>query len=265
MNADCTIMKKAEIKNSYVLRDIIPKPKDVSDDLYNLFYKIVTTIPIITHKLREKYGEDVPIEISHFPAYIFEDVIQNAEKDIGYLYARAMRMDTKKPFFFSVKELFFVIMLELGISFYEESSKSIISRIVLVSPLDPENFICITPSDIRLSALLKHFYFNSNSYSLNNDDFISICLTPNNRWYYYMVAVLAKHLSVNNMLSIDYDEFYIDEYITPCDTIGLHKHKDSGIYFNNRWNFDNAFFQTKEKNKLTAVLSYVKFKMQFKH
>ena len=165
----------------------------------------------------------------------------------------------------TIKELFFIVILELGIYFKRASSYSRLEKILYGSPREIYPGILQQASEVRLSTLLKHYY-DGDSYSISQNSFNKICLTDKNAKYYFLVSVMSNFLLRKDMLSIDYvefDDFYEGEMIIkPFDLTKLHK--NNGVYYNNRWATANSYEKIPAKNMLMAVLSYVKLKMGYK-
>lgn len=256
-NISPPVVLKNEINyNCFTLKKKIDCPKDMDENLFKCFRYILETIPRMVSKIDM---DTTPLEVMDIPYDKIRMISYFSEDEIGDLYRMACYEDIPENICLNIKELFFITILELGISFKEEESKLYLTTILFSQSIENEDGTLRDAREIRLSTLLKHYY-EGDSYSIRNPFRGRVILSKYNSKYYFLVSLLANFLLSNGMLSIDYDEFYSkvngEDFIKPLDLFCLHLNND--IYYNNFWTTGKEF---PNKNMLMAVLSYIKFKL----
>jgi len=250
------VLKNEKNYNCFIMKKKIDCPKDVSMDLFRCFRYIIETIP---KTVAEINMDESPLEIKDIPYDKIRMISYFSEDEIGDLYAMSSYEELPYNFSLSIKELFFITILELGISFKEPESHAYILTVLFGHPVENENGQLRDAKEIRLSTLLKHYY-EGDSYSIRTSFRGNVVLTKSNSKYYFLVALLANFLNSYCMLSVDYNEFYDkvgdEDFIKPLDLFNLHF--KNGVYYNNFWTTCKEY---PNKNMLMAVLSYIKFKM----
>lgn len=248
----------------YVQRVRVSKPPSISRELYNCFYYIVEEFTDAVIELRSTSNLKIPIEVEDVPDQDIDTISIFSEREVGELYCMATPGMENKKISIKIKEVFILIILELGISFKRAESYFKLEKVIMGFSGDENLEIA---SDICLSTLLKHYYDGKEEgkyFNLSNEKYNRIALTSTNCNYFFYVATMANFLARKSALIIDYEEFNEigkegQLIVQNFDLKNLHKSGD--IFYNNKWPSHEKFTNNAKRNMLMAVLSYLKFKM----
>ena len=139
-HTDNDLFEKISNCGTYLMRPKIEKPHFMSESLYKLYNAILFTLPEFVESERKKkeiIDSGVQLEVCDLNEKFVDFLSKSSEEDIGSLYVRTLsKYNIKKQFTMTVKELFIIIVLELGIFFKRAVSYQFLEKIIFGSPKD---------------------------------------------------------------------------------------------------------------------------------